>query len=191
MCQRCQSSPNIKPRSANDAYMKMWEMKANELLDKRKGLSTRRLDSGPFWTFVERVQYYVDGQWVENREHILERSYHYTIARLLCTIVVCRIRAGEDVATGKGLSSNLDEEGGEEVATVLVPEVEVKVRHYCRACLAQLCDFLDDRRTGGKISYSRRIVAERRRTKGYSYRSRLRIETVMRVIRGRVRMTYV
>jgi len=54
-----------------------------------------------------------------NREHILETSYHYTLARLLCTIVVCRIKAGEDVATRTRLSRKLDEERGEEVATVL------------------------------------------------------------------------
>jgi len=67
-----------------------------------------------------------------NREHILETTYHYTIVRLLCTIVVCRIKVGDDVATRTGLTRKLDEEGGEEVATMLlikVPEVEIKVRH--------------------------------------------------------------
>jgi hypothetical protein len=42
------------------------------------------------------------------------------------------IKAGEDVATGRGLSRELDEERGEEVATVLfikVPEIKIKVRH--------------------------------------------------------------
>jgi hypothetical protein len=58
---------------------------------------------------------------------------HYTIAGLLFTIVVHRIKAGEDVATRTGLSRKLDEERGKEVATVLfikVPEVEIKVRHH-------------------------------------------------------------
>ena len=67
-----------------------------------------------------------------DREHILETLYHYTIAGLCCTIVVCRIKAGEDVATRRGLRRKLDEEGGKEIATILlikVPEVEIKVRH--------------------------------------------------------------
>jgi hypothetical protein len=45
---------------------------------------------------------------------------------------VGRIQAGEDVATRTGLRRKLDEEGGEEVATVLlieVPEIKIKVGH--------------------------------------------------------------
>jgi len=45
---------------------------------------------------------------------------------------VCGIKTGEDVAIRTGLSRKLDEERGEEVATMLfikVPEVEIKVRH--------------------------------------------------------------
>jgi len=112
--------------------MKMRKMKVNEPLDKRKDLFTRGWDSRPVRTLVKRIQDNVNGSWIGNREHILKTSYHYTIAGLLRTIVVCRIKAGEDVATRMGLSRKLDEERGEEVATVLfvkVPEVEIEVRH--------------------------------------------------------------
>jgi len=112
--------------------MKIWKMKFNELLDKRKDLFTRRWNSRPVWTLVERVQDNVNGLQIGNREHILETSYHYAITRLLFTIVVCRIKAGEDVATRRRLNRKLEEERGEEVATVLlilVPEVEIKVHH--------------------------------------------------------------
>ena len=41
MCQRRESSSNIELRSAGDAYMKMREMKVDELLDERDNLFTR------------------------------------------------------------------------------------------------------------------------------------------------------
>ena len=62
----------------------------------------------------------------------------------------------EDVATRTGLRRKLDEEGGKEVATVLfikVPEVEIKVSHQGRLRLAEACNVLDDRRTGGNVSF--------------------------------------
>ena len=65
-------------------------------------------------------------------EHILETLYHYTVAGLLCTIFVCRIKPGEDIATRVRLCRELDEKGRQKVSAVLlikVPEVEIKVRH--------------------------------------------------------------
>ena len=53
------------------------------------------------------------------------------------------------------LRRKLDEEGGKEVATVLfieVPEIEIEISHQCRLCLAEACNVLDDRRTGGNVS---------------------------------------
>src|SRR6266571_6698535 len=75
-CQRCKSSSNIELRTAGDAYMKTWQAKVDELLDKRKDLSTRRWDSRRVWTLVERVQNNVHGPRMGNREHILETTYH-------------------------------------------------------------------------------------------------------------------
>ena len=69
---------------------------------------------------------------MREREHIFETLYHYTIAGLLCTIVVCRIKTGEDVVTRTRLRRKLDEERREEVAAVLfikAPKVEIEVRH--------------------------------------------------------------
>ena len=112
--------------------MKMRKMKVDELLDKCKNLFTRRWNSRPVWTLVERVQDNVNRSSIGDREHVLETSNHFNITWLLCTIVVRRIEAGEDVATGTRLSRKLDEERGEEVATMLfikVPEIEIKVGH--------------------------------------------------------------
>ena len=65
------------------------------------------------------------------RKHILETLNHHPITGFFFTVVVGRIKAGEDFAARTGLGRKLHEEGGKEVATVLflkVPEVEVKVR---------------------------------------------------------------
>ena len=132
MCQRRECSSNIEFRSAGDAYMEMRKMKVNEFLDECKNLFTRRWDSRPVWTLVKGVKDDVNRLRIGNREHILETLYHDTIAGLLCTILVCRIKAGEDIATRLRLCRELDEKGRKEVATVLflkVPEVEIKVRH--------------------------------------------------------------
>jgi hypothetical protein len=132
LSQRRKRSPDIKLRSAGDAYTKVRKVEVNELLDKSKNLFTRRRDPRPVWTLVERVKDDVYGLRMGDREHILETLYHFTIAGLCCTIVMCRIKAREDVATRRRLRRKLNEEGREEVATMLlvkVPEVEIKVRH--------------------------------------------------------------
>ena len=111
--------------------MKM-RKKIDELLDKHKDLFTRRWNPGQVWTLVKCVQDNVKWLWIGNCEHIPETSHHLTIAGILYTIVVRRMKVGEDVATRTGLSRKLDEERGEEVASVLftkVPEIEIEVSH--------------------------------------------------------------
>ena len=150
MCQRRECSSNIELRSAGDAYVKMWKMKVNELLDKRENLFTRRWDSGPVWALVNRVKDNVNRPKIGNREHIFETLYHNTIAGLLCTILVSGIKVGEDIATRARLCRELNEEGRKEVATVLflkVPEVEIKVHYQSRPRFSQIYDASDDCRT--------------------------------------------
>jgi hypothetical protein len=119
-------------------------------------------------------------------------GYQCTMARLLCTIVVFSIKAGEDIATRTGPSINLHEERGEEVATMLlvkVPEVKIKVRLLpVRLNLPRVAvRFL---RTRGKVSYLRMCRCWAATDQRMLFRSRLRIKTVMEAMRRRVGMAY-
>src|SRR6266404_220436 len=131
-CQRCKGSSDIELRTARDAYVKTRQAKVHEQLDKGKELFTRRWDSGPVRTLVERVQDNINGRQIWDCEHVNETLYHCTIAGLLCTIFMNRIKRGKDVATRTRLRRKLDEERWEEIAAVLfidVPKIEIKVRH--------------------------------------------------------------
>jgi hypothetical protein len=71
--------------------MKVLKLKVDELFDKREYLFTRRWNSRPVWTLIERVKDDVNGLGMGKRKHILKTPYHFSIAGLLCAIVVSRI----------------------------------------------------------------------------------------------------
>src|SRR6266404_4143461 len=131
-CQWCKRSSDIELRTARDAYVKTRQAKVNERLDKGKDLFTRRWNSGPVRTLVERVKNNISGRQIWNREHIDETLYHCLIAGLLCAIFMSSVKGGKDFATRTRLRRKLDEERWEEIAAVLfidVPKIEIKERH--------------------------------------------------------------
>ena len=130
-CQRPKRSLNVELGTAGNADMKMWQTKINEILDKRKDLSTRRRDTRRVRALVESVQ--DDVSWVvESREHVLEALCHHTKHGRLFAIIVLQIKPGEDIATRIRLSGKLDEKRGEQVPDILlveIPEIKIKVSH--------------------------------------------------------------
>ena len=73
---------------------------------------------------------------IGNGEHIrvLKTFDRCAIAGLFCTVVMCRVKAGDDVVTGMRLGGKRDERGQEVAAVLLIkiPQVEIKIHHQGR-----------------------------------------------------------
>jgi hypothetical protein len=143
-------NPNVMLRPTRNAYAEVWEMKANEFVQKLEDLFSRWWDGRHNRTLVKCIDDDVSRRLRLEAEHFFEAFYHSAITRFLLSTIVCRIESGEYVTTGIGPSRKLDKERRKQIAESLftdVPEVKIEIGHWGPSSVAQRHNILYNRGT--------------------------------------------
>ena len=156
---------DVDLRATRDAYMNIWKLQTDKVLQKLKDLFTSGRSSGDVRAFVESVYHDICRRLSLNLEHVRQTFGECVVWRLVCPFIVVRIETREDIMAGIRPGAELEEEGREEIPSVLllrIPEVEEKVGHQSEASLAHPVNFLDDRGPGKVFEYLQLKAIKRR-----------------------------
>ena len=133
--------------AAGGTYTQIRKAQSNQFVHKFEDLFPRRWDARSVGALVECVNNDVGRTLGRKGNHFFETFCHRPITGLLDPIVVCRIKAGEHVATWIRASSKLNEKRREQVAASLligVPEIKIEIRDRGISRLAQSHDISYD-----------------------------------------------